>query len=83
MTETPGSILDQMAKRGVTRRQFLRYCGLMAAVLGLPAATGEVIAAALEATTAPKPPVIWLEFQDCAGCSESFLRSSRPTVPVS
>jgi hydrogenase small subunit len=49
----------------------------MAAVLGLPAATGEVIAAALEATTAAKPPVIWLEFQDCTGDTESFLRASR------
>ncbi len=78
MTETPGSIVDQMAKRGVSRRQFLRYCGVMAAVLGLPAATGEVIAAALEATAAaPKPPVIWLEFQDCTGDTESFLRASR------
>jgi Ni,Fe-hydrogenase I large subunit len=24
--------------------------------------------------------MIWLEFQDCAGCTESFLRASRPTT---
>ncbi|MCS7171757.1 MAG: hydrogenase small subunit, partial [Aquificaceae bacterium] len=24
----------------------------------------------------PKPVVIWLEFQDCAGCTESFIRST-------
>ena len=24
--------------------------------------------------------MIWLELQDCAGCSEAFLRSSSPTA---
>lgn len=23
-------------------------------------------------------PVVWLQFQDCTGCSESFIRSSQP-----
>ena len=27
-----------------------------------------------------KPKVVWLEFQDCAGCTESFLRASHPTA---
>jgi hydrogenase small subunit len=50
----------------------------MAAVLGLPASAAQAIAAAIEGE--PRPILIWLEFQDCAGNTESFLRASHPTV---
>jgi len=67
---------------GISRRRFLQFCGLMAATLALPACETEVIAEALEATT--RVPVIWLEFQDCTGDTESFLRASpRPDPLVS
>ena len=29
---------------------------------------------------ARKPVLVWLQFQDCTGCSESMLRSSHPDV---
>ena len=29
---------------------------------------------------AKKPVLLWLQFQDCTGCSESMLRSSHPDV---
>ena len=50
----------------------------MAAVLGLPDTAGQAIAAAVE--NEAKPILIWLEFQDCAGNSESLLRAGHPTV---
>jgi hydrogenase small subunit len=50
----------------------------MAAVLSLPRAAGAEIRAALEKRT--KPILVWLEFQDCCGNTESFLRASRPAV---
>jgi hydrogenase small subunit len=31
-------------------------------------------------TSAVRPPLVWLEFQDCAGDTESFLRASQPSV---
>lgn len=77
----PGEPLDlewRLAERGITRRQFLRFCGSMAAVLALPSRYVSDIATALN--TAPKVPLVWLEFQDCAGNTESFLRASNPTV---
>ncbi len=43
-------------------------------MLGLPPSMLPEVVHALE--TKPKPVVIWLEFQDCAGCSESFIRST-------
>jgi hydrogenase small subunit len=50
----------------------------MAATLALPASFADKAAAALADDN--RPPVIWLEFQDCAGDSESLLRASRPTT---
>jgi hydrogenase small subunit len=50
----------------------------MASALALPAAFAPRIAAALD--KAKKPILVWLEFQDCAGNTESFLRASRPTA---
>jgi len=72
------SLKQSLLDRGVTRRDFLKFCSLMAGALALPKESAAWIEAAL---TAPKRvPVIWLELQDCAGCSEAFLRSNNPTA---
>jgi hydrogenase small subunit len=64
---------------GVSRRDFLKYCATATAALGLSDLfTAEKIARALE-TAAKKPPVIWLEGQDCAGCTISLLSVENPT----
>ncbi len=63
---------------GLTRRDFLSYCAMTAASLALPARAAEKIAESLE--SGAKPVVIWLELQDCAGNTESFLRASRPSI---
>ena len=73
-----GYIRRELATRGVSRREFLRFCSGIAAVLSLPGSAGAQIAKAIEKKA--KPILVWLEFQDCAGNTESFLRSSRPAV---
>lgn len=73
-----GELFNALAKRGVSRRDFVKFCTSMAALLSLPAAYGAKIAEALE--KAQKPPVVWLEFQACTGDTESLLRASKPTV---
>jgi hydrogenase small subunit len=97
------SIFDEMKKAGISRRSFLKFCGLMAgaaglnslppiAQSGLPLSLEKDLSAynkkgfksfdrvvkALE--TKPRVPVIWLEFQDCTGCSEALTRSQSPTL---
>ncbi len=72
------TIEKRMAQRGVSRRDFLKFCGAVTATLALPKAMAPQVAYALE-QAARRPPVVWLEFQDCAGDTESFLRGSRPT----
>ena len=64
---------------GLSRRDFLKFCGVTAATVGLSDLfTVEKIAEALE-MAAQKPPVIWLEGQDCAGCTISFISVEHPT----
>jgi hydrogenase small subunit len=69
---------DELERRGVTRREFLRFCGVMASVLALPRSAVSAIAEAI--ASGEKPTLVWLEFQDCAGNTESFLRAGRPTA---
>ena len=70
--------LDELTRKGVSRRDFMGFCGAMASVLALPRSAGARIAEAIEQNE--KPTLVWLEFQDCAGNTESFLRAARPSV---
>lgn len=71
-------LAQELEVHRVSRREFLEFCGLMAAVLALPRQAAAALPEALAA--AAKPTLVWLEFQDCAGNTESFLRAWRPTV---
>jgi hydrogenase small subunit len=71
-------LMHELQRQGVSRRDFLTFCASMAAVLGLPKAAAGAIAKAVESEK--RPILVWLEFQDCAGNTESFLRASHPTV---
>lgn len=66
--------------KGVSRREFLKYCAATAALFGISEFdfTAKVVNA-ME-TASKKPPVIWLEGQDCAGCTISFLGVMYPPV---
>jgi hydrogenase small subunit len=50
----------------------------MTAFIGLEQSAIGQVTKALE--TQPRLPVIWLHFQECTCCSESFIRSSHPIV---
>jgi hydrogenase small subunit len=69
---------EALAQRGVSRRDFIKFCTLMAGTLALPASMVPKIAHAVE--SAKRPVVVWLEFQDCAADTEAFLRAAHPTV---
>jgi hydrogenase small subunit len=66
-----------LERRGVSRRDFLKFCGVMTSALALPMRYTPRIVQALEQTT--RPVLVWLEFQDCAGNTESALRASHPS----
>lgn len=72
------TIYEEVRAAGYSRRDFLKFCGTMAAMLGLEASGVAQVAKALE--TNSRIPVLWMHFQECTCCSESFIRSSHPIV---
>lgn len=69
---------EEVQRKGYSRRDFLKFVSMMAAFIGLEQSAIGEIAKAME--TKPRLPVIWLHFQECTCCSESFIRSSHPIV---
>ena len=67
-----------MEQKLINRRSFLKYCGGIAVALGLGPTMLPRIVKAL--TSDNRPPVVWLHFAECTGCSEAFLRSTDPGV---
>jgi hydrogenase small subunit len=64
---------------GLSRRDFLKFCAGAAAAFRLSDFfTAEMITEAL-AAAAKKPPLIWLEGQDCAGCTISLISVENPS----
>lgn len=78
MARSESWLVGELKRRGISRREFLSFCAVVTSALALPQAAGARIAQAIESKK--KPILVWLEFQDCAGNTESFLRAGRPTV---
>ena len=64
--------------KGISRRDFLKFCTAMSAALALPVTFAPKIARALD--DVKRPALVWLEFQDCAGDTEALLRASKPSA---
>jgi hydrogenase small subunit len=77
--EAHGAIYDLLAVRGVSRRDFMKYCGYVAAMLGLTEAAAPQIAAAVEKGAKLKP-TLWLNGGSCSGCTESMAQVDSPDV---
>lgn len=69
---------QSLRESGYSRRDFLKFCAMMTAYMGLESSAIGQVVQALE--QAKRLPVIWLHFQECTCCSESFIRSSHPIV---
>jgi len=78
MSQKPKTLYEEIREKGYSRRDFLKFCGTMAAMMGLEASGMAQVARALE--TNARIPVLWMHFQECTCCSESFIRSSHPIV---
>ena len=65
----------------ISRREFLKYCGISAAALGLSAADLVQLEEVLANPNAPT--VLWLQGSACTGCSVSFLNRVSATAPKS
>lgn len=78
LDEQEYSVGEILKQRGVSRRDFLKFCSAMAAAMSLPASFTPSIAQALDEVK--RPTLVWLNFQDCTGDTEALLRAANPTV---
>ena len=73
----PDELARSAETSGVSRRDFLRSACLMAAAaVGMPSELAASMVQAVERGV--RPTVIWLSFQECTGCSETLLRTTKP-----
>jgi len=79
--EERGALYQLLAVRGVTRRDFLKWCGATAALMGLSESYVPQIAAAVEnAALMPQAPALWINGGACSGCTESMAQADYPDV---
>ncbi len=69
---------ESIVRQGYSRRDFLKFATYMAAFMGLEHSMVGQLVKTME--TKKRIPVIWDHFQECTGCSESFIRSDHPLV---
>ncbi len=67
---------EELKTKGVSRRDFMKFCSALAVSAGLTTSGAVKIADAIEKASGKKrAPVVWLHFAECTGCSEAFLRT--------
>jgi len=66
--------------RGVSRRDFIKLCGMTATLLGLGSMGIPRVAEALIAAAARRPSVIWLNFASDTGCTEALIKANYPNA---
>jgi hydrogenase small subunit len=82
------TIAEELRRQGVSRREFLKLGAILAGAAGLMEAPVRALAKPIDPVERvlraleikQRAPVIWLEFQDCAGCTEAISRSQAPTL---
>lgn len=72
------TIGEKLRDRGMSRRSFLKFCTVTTSLLALPPSMVTRVAMALE--TATRQSIIWLSFQECTGCTESFIRADTSAI---
>ncbi|MCS7204110.1 MAG: hydrogenase small subunit [Leptospiraceae bacterium] len=72
------SIWGRMMNKGYSRKEFLQFCAYAAATAGIALSDLDKVIHAMERKK--RPPVVWMHFQECTCCSESFIRASHPIV---
>jgi len=72
------SIENTIEENGFERRDFMKWAGMMTALLSLPSTFTPLVAEAVK--VADRLPIVWLHMAECTGCSESLLRSAEPTI---
>lgn len=72
-------VMKSLEEKGISRRDFMKFCAAVSAAMAADATfTPAKVAEAL--TSGKRPPVVWLHFAECTGCTESVLRTTEPDI---
>jgi hydrogenase small subunit len=72
------TVYQETLDKGYSRRDFMKLAAMMTAYMGLQSSAIGQVAEALKKNA--RPTIIWLHFQECTGCTESFIKTSHPLV---
>lgn len=78
MTKKKNRLADELQRRGISRRTFMKFCSSIASAMALSPAAANEMAEKLAHTR--RQSVIWLSFQECTGCTESITRAHKPSL---
>lgn len=68
------------SSKGVSRREFMKLCGMVTVALGMDASMVGQVAQALE--NPRRPAFVYMHGAECTGCTEALLRSIDPFINV-
>ena len=68
---------ERLERHGISRRDFMKFCGAVAVAMGMGPAFADEVAAAL---TGRRPNVVYLHTAECTGCSEALMRMYKPYI---
>jgi hydrogenase small subunit len=82
MTNKGTSFYERLEARGVSRRDFLKFCGATATMLGLSSSAAPMIGAKIAGAAEDSGlyPALWLHGGACTGCTESVAQATYPNV---
>lgn len=69
---------ERLEKRGVSRRDFLKFCTAVAVTMGLGPSFGQAVAQTL--TAARRPSIVYLHNSECTACTEALIRTYQPFI---
>jgi [NiFe] hydrogenase small subunit len=79
MEKEERAFYEKLEGKGVSRRDFMKFCTFLTATMGLSSSFVPKVAEVF-AQPAQRPPVIWLHFGECTGCTEAAIRSMYPWI---
>ena len=70
---------EKLEGKGVSRRDFMKFCTFLTATMGLSSSFVPKVAEVF-AQPAQRPPVVWLHLGECTGCTEAAIRTMYPWI---
>ena len=79
MDKEERAFYEKLEGKGVSRRDFMKFCTFLTATMGLTSSFVPKVAEVF-AQSAQRPPVIYLHLGECTGCTESLIRTMYPWI---